>query len=154
MPTGVYKRTKIPLADRFHSKYIKNLYNGCWEWNAALNNKGYGVIGTGVGKEIMYAHRLSYELHNGNIPDGMEVCHTCDNPNCVSPKHLFLGTHQDNMDDCSSKGRARGSRVLSDNEVLLINMRLKRGHLQKDIALNFGCNQSTISRINSGEIYK
>jgi len=80
---------------------------GCWEWRAAKNKQdGYGVLSRGDGK-LIYAHRLSWLLHSGPLPDGMCICHKCDNPTCVNPDHLFLGTPGANTRDMIEKGRSR-----------------------------------------------
>lgn len=77
--------------------------NKCWEWQGAKHPYGYGAIGRNA--KVMLVHRLSWELYNGPIPNGLFVLHTCDNPPCWNPAHLFLGTHQDNSDDKVRKGR-------------------------------------------------
>ena len=94
---------------RFWAKVAKT-DDGCWNWTASKRYKGYGAFcyyrddGTLVQGR---AHRYSWEIHNGDIPDGMFVLHSCDNPACVNPDHLFLGTNQDNVDDMMRKGRHR-----------------------------------------------
>lgn len=77
--------------------------DGCWGWAGDKTKSGYGVI-SHEGKRG-YAHRASWELEHGPIPAGMEICHHCDNPPCVRPDHLFIGTHADNMRDMWAKGR-------------------------------------------------
>jgi len=89
---------------RFNKKYVINEDTDCWEWTHALNNIGYGMFRWATNK-MRTAHRVSYELHKGPIPNGLFVCHTCDNPKCVNPEHLWVGTRKDNFDDMVSKGR-------------------------------------------------
>jgi hypothetical protein len=87
------------------SRFWKNVdkTDGCWNWTGTLTEKGYGRFKTST--KNWRAHRLSYEMHCGAVPDGMQVLHECDNPSCVRPDHLFLGTNADNMADKCAKGR-------------------------------------------------
>ncbi len=81
-----------------------NKTDACWLWIGSLNNKGYGQIGVSHNKTA-YTHRVSYTLFVGEIPKGLNVLHKCDRPSCLNPKHLFLGTQKDNMQDWKRKGR-------------------------------------------------
>lgn len=88
--------------ERFHSKYKEAVDTGCWVWKTDCVH-GYGSFW--LQGKVYRAHRASYMLFSGVIPLGMNVLHTCDNPSCVNPQHLFLGTQQDNMTDKRLKGR-------------------------------------------------
>lgn len=99
------------IADRFWPKVDKRGPDECWPWMGSRKPMGYGHMI--YLKRDYNAHRVSYELANGPIPEGMHVLHKCDNQPCVNPSHLFLGTHTDNMHDMDAKGRKpRGERTL------------------------------------------
>ena len=125
-----YKRIKkfgdpelncMPLKETFHEKYEIITETGCWIWMGATSN-GYGVASDN-GK-TQPAHRYSWELHNGPIPEGMQVCHKCDVKPCVNPDHLFIGTQKDNMHDAMRKGRVdykgmslKGNRIQAERRL-------------------------------------
>lgn len=90
------------VLERFKSKF-KIVENGCWEWTACIGSGGYGTFNY-KGK-TQRSHRIAWELYCGEIPVNMDVLHRCDVRNCVNPNHLFIGTHTDNMQDASEKGR-------------------------------------------------
>lgn len=97
------------ILERFIKKVNKNTQSGCWEWIACLNTNGYGDFFSGSRKTgHKLAHRVSWEIHKGQIAPGLLVLHKCDNPKCVNPEHLFLGTHRDNALDAKTKGRLKG----------------------------------------------
>jgi len=125
--------------------------NGCLEWTGAACHIGYGRMKVSGVKKL--AHRVSYEIHVGPIPDGLFVLHRCDNPRCVDPAHLFLGTNQDNMDDMNAKNRGRKARgsasgcaKLKESDVLKIRNDIRN---IRDIAASYGVGKSTIGYIKS-----
>lgn len=96
------------LLDRFEEKYTPVTESGCWLWLGAANPAGYGKMGVTISPykyKYIDAHRISYTLHKGEIPEGLQVLHECDNPSCVNPDHLFLGTQKENLEDRDKKGR-------------------------------------------------
>jgi hypothetical protein len=95
------------IVERFQNNVFVCPYDhGCWFWIGGTVRDGYGSIGRGArGAGVIRAHRLSWLIHYGEIPEGLNVLHKCDNPSCVRPDHLFLGTTADNMEDARNKGR-------------------------------------------------
>jgi hypothetical protein len=143
--------------ERFWSKVERG--NGCWTWTASKNAKGYGKCAPRHWRRQEYAHRVSWEIANGPIPDGMQVLHHCDNPSCVRPGHLFLGTHQDNMADMVSKGRQRngplpgesnGRAKLTRRQVDAIRRRVERGETKLRLAKEYGVSRATVQFICKG----
>lgn len=98
-------RPETPIRWRFLTKIAFDPDTGCWLWTGATCQQGYGFIKRKDGVQLR-AHRVAYELAYGHIPAGLQVCHRCDNPRCVRPGHLFLGTARDNAADMVAKGRA------------------------------------------------
>jgi hypothetical protein len=142
------RRRTIPLLERFWNHVDQS--GSCWEWTGTKDKDGYGNIVTARGHLKM--HQFSYELHRKTpIPSGVLCCHSCDNPACVNPDHLFLGTNLSNLQDAASKGRMVGHRKLSEGDVVSIKQLYVSGeHTQSKLAGKFGVTQSQISRIILG----
>jgi len=122
--------------------------DGCWPWAAKTDKRGRGQFK--MGGKLILANRLAYQLTFGNIPAGLCVCHTCDNPNCCNPEHLFLGTPTDNQRDCILKGRKVQSK-LTPEDVRYIRISTET---QAALAVRFHIARSTISEIRSGKRYR
>lgn len=138
----------VPFSERF-KRSIRVMETGCWHWKSDLPYPKTTINGKSIG-----VHRASYEMINGPIPGGLEACHRCDNPRCVRPDHVFLGTQSDNIIDASRKGRMKSNvnakRKLNDAQVTAILLKLQDGITQLEIASMFGVSQSMVSKIRLG----
>ncbi len=142
------------LATRFWAKVARKGSDDCWEWTASRTWQGYGIFRNPAGAT---AHRLAWTLENGPIPDGMCVCHRCDNPPCQNPAHLFIGTVADNNRDRHAKGRtvALGHQgedhwksKLTADDVLAIRVAFQQRHRSgKELAKMYGVTKPMISLI-------
>ncbi|HVM93407.1 MAG TPA: HNH endonuclease [Terriglobales bacterium] len=138
---------------RFHAKYVR-AESGCWEWTGYVNKSlGYGEFFWSRKKG--YAHRFSYLIHKGEIPDGKLVCHTCDNRKCVNPEHLWLGSISENIKDMWEKGRQvfgdqrgekNGCAKLTESDVKAIRQSRES---QRAIAEKYGISQAMVHLIKS-----
>jgi hypothetical protein len=153
--------------ERFMEKILIDQTSECWNWQACCTSQGYGRF-RGKDRIMTLAHRWAYEHFNGTIPNGMCVCHTCDNPGCCNPDHLWLGTRAENVVDRDRKGRQavgdrHGSRLfpnnrprgmlhknskLSESQVVNILDEYQSGNFTlSDLARRYQVNMTTISRI-------
>lgn len=156
-------KNKNQISARF-SKHI-DLFsspNNCWTWTGATNNCGYGMIKVNS-KTVMSAHRVAWILFNNSIPTGKCVLHNCDNPSCVNPAHLFIGTQSDNMRDMAAKGRAgtngqfgetSSNSKLTNAIVLYIKQYPNYRGSCTELANKFGVVTSTISSIRHNKNWK
>jgi hypothetical protein len=154
------------LCARIITKYEIDSISGCWNWTDAIGSSGYGVFWNG--EKSVNAHRQAYELFVGDIPDGLCVCHTCDNRECINPAHFFLGTNAENTRDRVSKGRsARGLShgTVTHPEKIAHNFGMKNGAVKlteeqvnqiraanmkhRELAQIFNVHQSSITRIKN-----
>lgn len=147
----------IPLEERFWPKVDVRGLDDCWEWRGSKDGCGYGMIK--ADKVTRRAHRVSWRLHNGPIPKGMQVLHHCDNPGCMNPAHLFLGSNMDNVQDKVQKGRqARGNKLVSNSKLTIRQVReiksLSKVLPGVVLSKEYKVCASTISLIKKGKIWK
>lgn len=144
---------------RFYSRITKGEGDKCWIWNRAIDGREYGVLV--VKGNPRKAHRISWELNNGPVPEGMVVCHRCDNKRCVRPDHLFLGTQRDNILDCLNKGRRvmpsgenNCASKLTGNQVREIIQKIEHGEGACKLAREYGVTIGAIYPIKKGRTWK
>jgi hypothetical protein len=158
-------RAFVRSEQRFWAKVVIGHPSECWEWQGARFRTGYGRLSYNASE--VSAHRMAYRLTHGPIPPGMMVCHSCDNPPCVNPAHLSLGSCKDNLREASSKGRMGGEHShahlhpesrqgerngrakLTAAQITEIRELLAKGLRPTAIAPQFGVSPSTIGRIRS-----
>lgn len=150
---------RATLRERFELRFERGEADECWLWTGQLNYLGYGTIGRGAARHAL-AHRVSYELHVGPIPEGAHILHSCDVRNCVNPSHLRPGTHAENMRDMHSRGRrvvARGERAgmskLTDEQVRAIRARRAAGERQIALAREYKVDKTLIWMIVTRKIW-
>lgn len=146
---------------RFHSHYSRGSDEDCWEWKSCRSAAGYGRFML-KGKSRI-ASRLAYQIRHGYIPDNICVLHQCDNPACVNPSHLWLGSHKENMDDRETKGRANGgsqrgeshprAKLTLDLAQEIRRLALSNAMPQSAIARQFGISQSQVSEIKNAKAW-
>lgn len=151
---GLYSQASI---NRFNLKWRLNRGNGCWEWTGSGNGKGYGQIR--IDFKLEYAHRVSWQIKNGPVPDGMYVCHACDNRKCVNPSHLWLGSQSENLKDMVDKGRRQydpekmPKTKLTPLQVRKIRSLLAEGMKPREISKMFEVSKDTVWNIKVGKTW-
>ena len=152
------QRTPVPAPERFWKHVQKT--DECWVWIGGCHADGYGSFGASRGHAIR-AHQYSWQLHNGPVPDGLCVLHICDNPPCVRPDQLFLGTKLDNARDREAKGRGRQPKgeahhnaKLTQEAVLAIRARRAQGEFCRIIAADYNVTTGLVSQIARREAWK
>lgn len=155
---NAYQQRKKSPEQRFAEKINKT--DSCWLWTSAFGDRGYGVFWVGGTKRSVFAHRYSYELHKGGIPDGQIVMHSCDNPACVNPDHLSTGTYKDNTQDAYRKNRrgvgsnATGSKP-SMTELTAQRLKIVLGCLPRaTLAELFGISVATLKNVRRERNWK
>lgn len=152
------KRSIKPVDVRFWKHVNKDGPSGCWLWTGCRSH-GYGYINAGPGTVAKRANRVSWEIHNGPVPPGLSVCHSCDNPACVNPAHLFLGTQKENADDMMAKGRHfRGESAphtkLTEDDVRTIRQLCADGAKHQDVASIFKIARTSVGAIVNRKNWK
>ncbi len=141
------------MQERFESRVNKS--GDCWIWTGAKTWTGYGVLGVKGRKAMVLAHRLSWMLHRGETIGRNYVLHRCDNPKCVNPDHLFLGTARDNRLDCLAKGRSRLGGCITPKLSAADVCRIKESpESSSALARYFGVNRETIRKVLRGDTWK
>lgn len=174
--TGAIKIPRLKISDMSENEKMERLKKsfekyvirkeGCWEWKGPIAKGGYPVMSCKRALGSDRGHQASWIIYNGPIPKPMHVCHSCDNPICTNPQHLWLGTFRQNNDDKIAKGRQaknipphkkgsdNGSSKLNERQVTEIKILLTKGYTSYRLGKDFGVSKTTILRIKNGINWK
>lgn len=152
------QRATKPLAERFNAKTLHGCAHECWPWLGSKDRNGYGQIGRGGKRgKTEFAHRISYELHYGENPGESRVLHSCDNPSCVNPNHLRLGTQKDNVADMEERSRAKhpdgernGRAKWTDEEMAMAVAAAQQGDTVAAVARRLGADVEYFRKVVKG----
>lgn len=171
IPGGSVRISKMTHEEKFErlkKSFEKHVIRkeGCWDWKGPIARGGYPVMSCRRAIGSDRGHRASWLIHKGEIPAGLYVCHTCDNPICTNPDHLWLGTHKENNDDKIAKSRQNntppphkvgsenGASKLTEKQVKEIKILLEKRLTSRDIGRQYGVSKTTILRIKKGTHWK
>lgn len=150
------------LSEAIEGKYEPVTESGCWIWTGGCHDRGYGWIQSfrNGRKKVIRAHRASYEIHKGPIPDGAFVCHHCDIPSCINPDHLYIGDYKSNAQDKvrrnrmnPAKGERQGNSILKEWQVLYLRSS-ERTETIKTLSERWGISVQTLYSANEGRTWK
>lgn len=150
---------EMSLKERLLSFCVIDEKTKCWNWSGSKNRKGYGALS--IKNKHSIAHRESYKVFKGKIPNGMHVCHSCDNPSCINPDHLWLGTNKDNNNDKMEKGRFKpnygnnnGNSKLTKNDVIEIKQKINQGYDLVEISKQYNVTPENIYSIKNNKTWR
>lgn len=146
----ITSRTNEIIKENFEKKVIKQ--DGCWGWNGMINAGGYARMSKNNKKES--AHRISYIIHKGEIPEGFNINHICHNKICTNPEHLYAGSQKQNVDDMLKANRAKHNSVLNEEQVIEIKRLIKEGKSLKDLSKKYKVNSTVISNIRRNKTWR
>jgi len=148
------KKSSTIIPENRFWKFVETTANGCWEWKGCRDKDGYGIFSFRNKRQYVRAHRFSFELHKGEIGEGLLILHHCDNPSCVRPEHLYSGTHADNNRDVNLRNRRNDRTKITVESASQIRFLLQSGSKPTELAKLYNVSCFTIWNIKAKRNWK